>query len=101
MQNTNLHIFPTSQLTGDSNTRISEDVKAYILSKFSSLKSKFPNYFTDASAAILFFTTNSFSGMLVADHSVLKERSNLLPFSHFFAKFSIIALTKFFYLCVT
>jgi len=67
MQNANLHMFPTSQLTGCSNTRISEDVKAYILSQFSSLKSKFPNHFTDASVAILVFTTNSFSGVLVAD----------------------------------
>jgi hypothetical protein len=67
MQNANLHMFPTSHLTGYSNTRISEDVKAYILSQFSSLKSKFPNYFTDASVTILVFTTNSFSGVLVAD----------------------------------
>jgi len=61
MQNVKLHVFPTSQLTGDSNTRITEDVKAYILSQSSSLKSKFLNYFTDASVVILVFTSNSFS----------------------------------------
>jgi hypothetical protein len=67
MQNDNSHIFPTSKLNRDSNTRIGEDVKAYILSQFSSLKSKFPNHFTHVSVAILIVTTNPFSGMLVAD----------------------------------
>lgn len=99
MQNANLHTFPTSQFTEDGNTRISEDVKAYILSQLSSLKSKFPNHFTDASVAILVFTTNSFSGMLVADPLSTQGKNQFVFFLTFLCKIFDSSLTKFF-ICV-
>jgi GH18 family chitinase len=70
-----------NNLLEGSNTRISDDIKAYILSQFASLKSQFQNYFSDTAVAKFVFIANSSDGMTTADTLTTKKEKKFFAVS--------------------